>query len=131
MPERTTILVIEDDDLVRFSITAYLEDSGFALQEARDGREGVELASQGQADLVITDLRMPGMDGLEVVARIHERFPALPVIVMTGAGDEASVAEAKAKGAQACLFKPLVKMELLVQTIRSLLEGCGASQEVF
>jgi CheY-like chemotaxis protein len=131
MPDRKTVLVIEDDDLVRFSITAYLEDSGFAIIEARDGQEGVALASQGQADLVITDLHMPGMNGLEVVNRIRGQFPALPVIVMTGAGDAASAAEASAQGAQACLFKPLVKMELLVQTIRSLLAGHGASREVF
>lgn len=121
MTEAPTILVIEDEESIRFSIVAYLEDSGFACTEAENGQKGLELFEQSQPQLVITDLRMPTMDGFGVLASIRDRSPETPVVVMTGTGNGNAADEVKSMGARACLFKPLYDMTVLTDLIRSIL----------
>jgi CheY-like chemotaxis protein len=81
MNERSVrILSIDDEALVREIITAYLEDSGFEVIQASDGRTGVQLCRDAHPDLVLCDLRMPGMDGLQVLAQVTREFPELPIL---------------------------------------------------
>lgn len=115
------ILVIEDEPLVRFSLTAFLEDSGFACTEAADGAAGLEAFGRVHPDLVLTDLRMPRLDGFGVLAALRIRSPETPIVVLTGSGDASAAEDVVAQGARACLFKPLYNMETLVETLRSLL----------
>ncbi|HAQ86249.1 MAG TPA: fused response regulator/phosphatase, partial [Pseudomonas sp.] len=68
-----TLLIIDDDDVVRASLAAYLDDSGFKVLQAPNGPRGVELFDAEHPDLVICDLRMPQMDGLELIRLISER----------------------------------------------------------
>lgn len=65
-----TLLIIDDDDVVRASLAAYLDDSGFRVLQAGNGPQGMELFESEQPDLVICDLRMPQMDGLELIRQI-------------------------------------------------------------
>jgi len=123
MPERRRILVIEDEPLIRFSITAYLEDSGFVCREACDGLEGLEAFGVFRPDLVLTDLRMPRLDGFGVVAALRSTSPGTPVVVITGTGDDSAAVEARRLGARACLFKPLLDMGALLDTVRSFLDS--------
>lgn len=81
-----TLLIIDDDDVVRASLAAYLEDSGFNVLQASNGQQGLQVFEQNQPDLVICDLRMPQMGGLELIRQVTERTPDLPVIVVSGAG---------------------------------------------
>ena len=90
------LLVVDDDTIVRQSTMAYLEDSGFDVIGASDGRSGLELFRQYSPDLVLTDLRMPAMDGLQVLQAVTELAPGLPVIVISGAGVMGDVVEALA-----------------------------------
>jgi len=99
---------------------AYLEDSGHACREAADGEEALALLATEPFDLVLTDLRMPRMDGFALLDALHAAHPALPVVVLTGTRDALVEEESKARGAQACLFKPLTDMDLLDTTIASL-----------
>ncbi len=64
------ILVIDDEPIIRESMTAYLEDSGFTVCQAINGREGLAVFRREQPDLVMVDLRMPGIDGLEVLSTV-------------------------------------------------------------
>ena len=73
-----TLLIIDDDDVVRASLAAYLDDSGFKVLQAPNGPRGVELFDAEHPDLVICDLRMPQMDGLELIRLISERQADLP-----------------------------------------------------
>ena len=71
----TTILTIEDDPAIRSGIVACLEDSGFRMREADNGLAGIELFRRERPDVVLCDLRLPGMDGLEVVSTIVAESP--------------------------------------------------------
>ncbi len=116
------LLLIDDDRLVRESISAYLEDSGFEVLECDEGPKGLALFQSEQPDLVLSDLRMPGMDGLNVLKEIHKLDEEAPVIVISGAGVMGDVVEALRLGASDFLIKPVVDMEVLVHSITKTLE---------
>lgn len=117
-----TLLIIDDDTIVRQSTMAYLEDSGFEVIGAADGASGLEMLRQSPPDLILTDLRMPVMDGLQVLKAVYELQPDLPVIVISGAGVMGDVVEALRLGASDFLIKPVVDMEVLVHSVRKSLE---------
>ncbi len=116
------LLVIDDDIGVRQSFVAYLEDSGFAVYDAPDAQSGLALFEQFIPDLLITDLKMPGMGGLSLLKVINEQYPELPVIVISGAGIMSDVVDALRLGAIDYFIKPVVDMELLIHSIRRSLE---------
>jgi len=116
------LLLIDDDRLVRESISAYLEDSGFDVIECDEGPRGLELFQSETPDLILSDLRMPGMDGLNVLKEIHKIDDEAPVIVISGAGVMGDVVEALRLGASDFLIKPVVDMEVLVHSITKTLE---------
>jgi serine phosphatase RsbU (regulator of sigma subunit) len=111
------VLVIDDEAIVRESIVAYLEDSGFDVIEAENGHEGVACFNSQQPDIVLCDLRMPNMDGLAVLKQIHKTHPNTPFIVVSGAGVMADVVQALRLGASDYLIKPILDMEVLEHSI--------------
>ncbi|UTA48988.1 response regulator [Simiduia sp. 21SJ11W-1] len=119
---RRRLLIIDDDTIVRQSIVVYLADSGFEVIEAANGQQGLTLFFQETPDIVLTDLRMPGIDGLQVLRRIHEESPNTPVMVISGAGVVTDVVEALRLGASDYMIKPVVDMEMLVHSIDKSLE---------
>jgi sigma-B regulation protein RsbU (phosphoserine phosphatase) len=104
------VLVIEDDAQFRLTLTAYLEDSGYTILEAADGLEGLEVFTRARPDIVLTDLRMPKMDGLRVIAAIKALNPVTPVIAITGTRDPLAEENALSLGVWRCLFKPIVDL---------------------
>jgi DNA-binding NtrC family response regulator len=100
----TTILVVDDDAGVRFALTEVLRERGYRVVCANSGAQA--LASLEGVDVVVTDLSMPGMDGLELVSQIAGRAPSLPVILLTAHGSESMVRIAARRGACGCLSKP-------------------------
>ena len=116
------ILIIDDDDAVRDSLVAYLDDSGYQVDQASDGEEGLAMFSSCQPDVVLCDLRMPKMDGLTVLSEIKEMSPEAPVIVVSGAGVMTDVVQALRLGAADYIVKPVVDMEILVHSIEQSLE---------
>jgi serine phosphatase RsbU (regulator of sigma subunit) len=116
------LLVIDDDAGVRQSFVTYLEDSGFEVYQAVDGKSGLQLFDQFIPDLVITDIKMPGMDGISLLKNLNELHPELPVIVISGAGVMNDVVEALRLGATDYLIKPVIDMEVLVHAIHRSLE---------
>jgi CheY-like chemotaxis protein len=83
-----SVLVIDDDPAVSLTIKLVLERSGHGVVLAADGRSGVEALEAGQFQLLIVDIFMPGMDGLETIRAVRSRHPALPVIVVSGASSQ-------------------------------------------
>ncbi|MEJ2044410.1 MAG: SpoIIE family protein phosphatase [Reinekea sp.] len=118
----TTILVVEDEKAVRDSIVAYFEDSGYQMLEAANGTEGLALFEQQMPDLVICDLRMPGMDGLHLLSCIMEQTDETPVIVVSGAGAMTDVVDALRLGATDYLMKPVVDLKVLEHSVERALE---------
>ena len=92
------ILVVDDDEDVRDALKMTLEYEGYECLFARSGREGLDLIGAESLDLVLLDVKMPGMDGLEVLRRMRERGDAVPVIVISGHGTISTAVEATKQG---------------------------------
>ena len=123
------LLIIDDDEAVRTSLAAYLEDSGFAVEQAGNGHLGLELFERERPDLVICDLRMPQIDGLELIRRIGELDNPAPVIVVSGAGVMTDVVEALRLGAADYLIKPLEDLAVLEHSVRRALDRARLRHE--
>ncbi len=116
------LLIIDDDEVVRASLAAYLEDSGFQVLQAENGLQGLEVFDRDQPDLVICDLRMPQVDGLELIRRINKLTSDIPVIVVSGAGVMSDAVEALRLGAADYLIKPLEDLAVLEHSVRRALD---------
>lgn len=113
-----TILLVDDEPVVRMTVGDMLKRSGYGVLLAEDGHAAIAvLQACEDVDLVITDYRMPGMDGLTLVRRIKEKRPDLPVVILTGHGDLESYLCATGLGVLRYIGKPVGMRELL-QTVR-------------
>lgn len=116
------LLVIDDDAIVRISIAAYLEDSGFRVHQVGGASAAYQWLADHSPDLIVTDLCMPDVDGLSILKQVKRSHPHTPVIVVSGMGVVRDVVEALRHGAADYLVKPLVDVEVLVHAIRRCLE---------
>jgi two-component system response regulator AtoC len=107
-----SVLVIDDDPLIRKTLTSYLSKKGFEAVAAEDGEEGIQKYEEHIPDLVILDIRLPDVDGLEVLGRIREKNPNASIIIMTAYDDMKTTIEAIKLGAFEYLVKPLDYVEL-------------------
>lgn len=114
------ILIVDDDENLRIGMVTFLEDEGFQVDEASNGREGIEKLEKEVFDLIITDYKMTEMDGLHFIKRIKNEFPSLKVIMITGYGSIQGAVEAMKLGAVNYVEKP-VKPKQLVELIRTIL----------
>jgi two-component sensor histidine kinase len=124
-----TILVIDDEPAVRQSLAFFLEDEDYLTIQAENGRIGLELFERKKVDLVLVDLNMPEMDGLEVLSRISRISPDTPMIVISGAGEISSAVEALHQGAWDYLLKPIQNYSLLIHAVTNALEKARLRQE--
>ncbi len=118
------ILVIDDDDQVRLSLRMALEDAGYSVEEAADGKVGLRLFHQNPADLVITDLIMPEKEGIETISDLRKGSPEVKIIAISGdcnADPDSYLFTARAMGALQTFKKPINLAELL-DAIEELLE---------
>ena len=120
--EIITVLLIDDDALIRQSIAAFLSDSRFGVLQADDGPSGLEQIRSQSPDVVLLDLRMPEMDGLQVLGQIKQIDAELPVIVVTGAGVFQDAVEALRRGAFDFINKPIIDMAILEHAIGKAVE---------
>ena len=112
------ILVIDDEEYLRKVGRLILEEDGYEVLEAGNGRSGLELYRQYKADLIITDLAMPEMDGLEFISEVTTHFSNVRIIAMTGVPEwDRRLAEAKLLGARETLHKPF-SLEKLLDVVR-------------
>jgi len=109
-----TILIIDDEVLVRVLLRSALEEVGYEVTEAANGREGLELYRQRPMDLVITDIVMPELNGLDMLLELPREFLHAKVIAISGAGGEKNVLDvAKLLGARQTFRKPFSMPHLL------------------
>ncbi|MCP4024032.1 MAG: response regulator, partial [Desulfobacteraceae bacterium] len=112
------ILTIDDESYIRQSIRTYLEDYGFTVFEAANGKQGLVVFEESRPDLVLLDLRMPEMDGLEVLEALKEKAPDIPLVVASGTGNITAVVEALHLGAWDYILKPIEDMTVLYHSVR-------------
>ena len=115
------ILVVDDDVRMRIGVAEVLSRGGYEVEQASDGRAGLDALTRRLPDLVVSDMRMPGMSGSELLARIQERWPGLPVVLITAYGTVEDAVSAMKCGAREFLTKPFSPQDLL-HLVRGILE---------
>jgi DNA-binding NtrC family response regulator len=115
------ILLIDDEKSIRKSLREILEFEKYKIQEAEDGANGLHLALNDNFDLVLCDIKMPKMDGLELLSKFNEHQLESPIVMMSGHGSIETAVEAVKKGAYDFLSKPIDLNRLLV-TVRNAIE---------
>jgi DNA-binding response OmpR family regulator len=109
------ILVVEDDAAIRRGVVDMLRYNGYGVHEAADGKAGLDLALTLDADLILLDIMMPGMDGMEVLAELRKARPAQPVIFLTARGEEEDRVRGLRLGADDYVVKPFGIDELIAR----------------
>ena len=128
------ILAIDDERHVRNLIQSEFALEGLQVVTAKDGEEGLKALGGEEFDLVLLDLRLPRMDGMEVLVHIKDRVPAMPVIMVTGYGDIQTAVESMKRGAFNYITKPFKFQELLalarqaIECGRSASDACSPSR---
>jgi DNA-binding response OmpR family regulator len=110
------ILIIDDEASLRHTLARILQRVGLDVTTAASGKEALSLVSQQSFDLIYLDVRMPDMNGLEVLKVIHLKFPDLPVVLFTAQPDVSSAVEALRQGAKDYLVKPIKPQALIDRT---------------
>ena len=115
-----SILVIDDEKNIREGLAMALEDEGYEVITADNGKTGLDIALKDEVDLVITDLKMPEISGEEVLREVISKTPGVPVLVLTGHGTVETAVEAMRMGAYDFLTKPLNLERLFLLVKRAL-----------
>ena len=123
------LLVIDDDAASRRLVKTIFERQGFDVRSARDGQAGLEMAASDPPDVVLLDLKMPGLDGFEVLERFKASRPSMPVVILTGSQDIQDAVRATQLGAFNYLAKP-VNPDEIVLVVRRALETRALRLEV-
>ena len=122
------VLVVDDDPVVGKSFTRVLANKGYAVITASDGAEALQKLASEEYDVVYTDIKMPGMSGLEVAENVKASRPWTPVVIITGYGTAEHEARAKAAGVKSFLHKPL-SPDMIEESAREALEATGVVEE--
>jgi DNA-binding response OmpR family regulator len=120
MEEKKRILVVDDEATLRESLTGQLKAEGYVVSSAEDGDIAIEMLGSTYFDLILLDLKMPHVDGFEVLRFVKEKHPAIKVLVLTGFSDLKNAIDTKGLGADSFIGKPFDRTELL-STIQRLL----------
>lgn len=124
----TKILIVDDEEMIRETLRDIVTNEGYEAEEAKEGQEAVNLVKKNRFDCILLDIKMPKMDGMEVLGYVMELSPDTPVVMITGHGDEESAFEAAKKGAYDFITKPPDLNRLLV-TIRNALDRANLVSE--
>jgi two-component system alkaline phosphatase synthesis response regulator PhoP len=127
-PADKRILLVEDDRFLRRACEASLRQRGFTVLTAADGEEGLRRAREEAPDLVLLDLLMPRLGGLEVLRalRADERTRAMPVLILSNSSREQDLAEIQRLGVSGYLVKANLSLQALAERVTALLAGAGA-----
>jgi two-component system response regulator (stage 0 sporulation protein F) len=126
MEGQPQILVVDDQTGIRQLLVALFTESGYPVMEASNGREALMVASERSPAIALVDMKMPVMGGVETVRALRERFPSLPILIMTAVGEDERVAEAMAAGALGLVQKPFDVFHLADQ-VEAVVRGGGAT----
>jgi CheY-like chemotaxis protein len=130
MSTKLQVLVIDDDAVVGRSFDRVLSEKGYEVSTALSGEEALDTIENTEFDVVFTDIKMPGMDGLEVAERIKAKCPWTPVVVITGYGTEENEARASVLGVSGFVHKPLTPEIIESITLKALNEPVKAEMAV-
>jgi DNA-binding NtrC family response regulator len=128
MKTKPQVLVIDDDAVVGRSFDRVLSDKGYQVDTALSGEEGLKDIDTTNYDVVFTDIKMPGMDGIEVAERIRAKCPWTPVVVITGYGTTENEAKASVLGVRGFVRKPLTPEIIENITLKAMEQPVAAAE---
>jgi two-component system response regulator HydG len=120
--EKKRILAIDDDEIVRANFKEILESEGYHVDTAETGKEAVEKSNAGFYNLALIDIRLPDMQGTELLTTLHETIPKMRKIIVTGYASQSNAIEAVNKGADGYILKPIANTDEFVQKIKEQLQ---------
>lgn len=120
MPAKNRILVVDDEDALRTVLSSELEGEGYHVRTAADGQEAINILGGHEFDLILLDIKMPNVDGFEVLKFVKERHPKTKVVMLTGFADLKNAIESKKLGAEDFVSKPYDLVDLLTTVERVL-----------
>ena len=126
--EMPVLLIADDEKNIRSGLDLAFTDEGYTVITAADGKEAWDKLQKNYVDLVITDLRMPGMDGYELLKRISSSYPTLPVIVLTGHGTIETAVETMRDGAVDFFTKP-VDIDKLILVVKKTVAASSLAEQ--
>lgn len=113
MKNEINILVVDDEEIMRNLLEKLLTLEGYNILTAVDGQDALEVIAKEKVDLVVSDMKMPRMDGFELLKNLRNNYPDIGVVIMTGYGDTYTIKDALLLGADEYLSKPFKRLELL------------------
>ena len=122
MADKSRILVVDDEDALRMVLSSELSSSGYEVATASDGDEAITVIQNKKFDLVLLDIKMPKVDGFEVLKFVKKNYPTMKVIMLTGFADLKNAIESKKHGAEDFVSKPYDLVDLLTTIERVLSE---------
>jgi DNA-binding NtrC family response regulator len=122
MPAKNRILVVDDEEALRIVLSAELEGEGYQVTGAADGQEAINILAAKEFDLILLDIKMPNVDGFEVLKYVKEHCPKTKVVMLTGFADLKNAIESKKLGAEDFVSKPYDLVDLLT-TVERVLTG--------
>ena len=122
MPDKSRVLVVDDEEALRTVLSTELSGEGYEVESASDGDEAISIVQNKKFDLVLLDIKMPKVDGFEVLKFIKKSYPAIKVIMLTGFADLKNAIESKKLGAEDFVSKPYDLVDLLTTIERVLSE---------
>jgi DNA-binding NtrC family response regulator len=122
MAEKSRILVVDDEEALRTVLSSELVSAGYDIATASDGDEAISAVQNKKFDLVLLDIKMPRVDGFEVLKFVKKTYPAIKVIMLTGFADLKNAIESKKHGAEDFVSKPYDLVDLLTTIERVLSE---------
>jgi PAS domain S-box-containing protein len=129
MTEPLRLLTIDDEAPLRRAVRSTFEDSGFEVLEAESGRKGLAVFRERRPSVVLVDLRMPGMNGMEVIETLAREASDIPLVVLSGTGTIADAIEAIRRGAWDFVTKPIADIAQLEHVVRTVLERARLREE--
>jgi len=112
---KCTILVVDDDEPIRNLVGSFLSNLGHTCVKATDGNDALDKMKKNKIDAIITDIKMPRMDGIKLTIEIAKQYPALPIMVMTGFAEENTAEGAISAGARDFIQKPFSIEEFTIR----------------
>jgi DNA-binding NtrC family response regulator len=120
MPDKNRILVVDDEEALRTVLSTELTSEGYEVSTAADGSEAIDMVKENTYDLVLLDIKMPNVDGFEVLKFVKGEKPSIKVIMLTGFADLKNAIESKRLGAEDFVSKPYDLVDLLTTIERVL-----------
>lgn len=129
MKSAISLLIVDDEVVLRQLLKKILAREGYQIHTSEDGCAALEFLESNQVDIVITDMKMPGMDGMELMRRVKKQYPKVGVIFMTAFGNTVTVKDALLNGADEYITKPFRSYEISMVVERAYWRVLSSSQQ--